>query len=44
MIHVRCDVMESNKCFDSSKDKKMILSMYVYDKIMIDVRMITTNV
>ena len=37
------DVMESIKCFDSSKDRKVTLNMYVYDKIMISVRMITTN-
>ena len=35
--------MESNKCFDSFKDRKLTLNMYVYDKIMISVRMITTN-
>ena len=35
--------MGSNKCFDSSKDKKLTLNMYVYDKIMMSVRMVTTN-
>ena len=35
--------MESNKCFDSSEDRKLTLTMYVYVILMTRVMMITAN-